>query len=230
MSEEQQMLTENLIQKLKDAILRGIPHLNMEMKERIKLFKLLRSDNCLCSTLNSNPNSQSKSLKEIFSKTKQPGQDFTKSFTDIINVVFYLILRKFGVNFEPDESDGYDYLYEGVKIEDKNSICLNEISNSFTGNGFNKTSWHILKKFKFDLEKEKITACGIYLVNLSKCKSAWTEGSKKSNYTTLKFKIEDKANIHCLYGDLTSKRKYLNCSLQSINPPSSPQPQDQASS
>lgn len=100
---------------------------------------------------------------------------------------------------------GLDWMFSDIPIEDKNTFSE---SNSWTGNGFDKTGWHLLKKFVID-EDGRITAAFVALVDIRKCKGSWSEKTMTSNFSSLQFACEDAQHFHIIHGEVKPKKKWL---------------------
>ena len=107
--------------------------------------------------------------------------------------------------FTERATKGSDWDFGDVPIEDKNTFSD---ADSWTGNGFDKTGWHLLKKFKIN-ETGRITEAFVALVDITKCKGCWTDRGNTSNFSSLKFACEDIAHIHVIHGSVKPKKKWL---------------------
>ena len=156
-----------------------------------------------------------KPFKHIFKHLKT--QDITKQIAPLLYAIFENEISKSKIkNFKIEEVNGYDYIYEDVKIEAK--ITLSR-GNSWTGNGTKKKPWHLLFKFKLD-ENGKIVNSFVLLVNISKCSCSWSKPKDTStggriNFSTLRFQQIDKEHLNIIKGNLTKNqnRKYINFDL-----------------
>jgi hypothetical protein len=142
---------------------------------------------------------------ETFSEWKKnaPTQEITKVLSPFFTA--YLKKTMSNIGFMPKESKGLDYIWENFEIEGKLSLSS---ANSWTGNGFPKTNWHLLIKLKFD-DDGKILGSFVCLVPLNECYSDWTKSGTKDNFSTLKLRVEDYYNIIKIVGDLKFNRIYL---------------------
>ena len=133
-------------------------------------------------------------------------QEKTKVVSPVIDTVFARIMSE-QTNFVIDEGKGRDYQWNGIPLENKLTLST---GNSWTGNGYKKTDFHILSKFELD-ENGLIVNYFSCLVNLTECLSNWTT-PKNSNFSTLQFLSEDFDKITVIHGSLIkSKKKYLDC-------------------
>lgn len=143
---------------------------------------------------------------------KHRTQEITKVYTRILNNVLYKMLASKFPTFKEYGTVGSDFTIDSVPFEDKNSFST---SDTWTGNGYKKTDWHLLKKFSLD-ENGRIASAFACLVNLSSCKSTWTAPTLSSNFSSLHLLGEDMDKIHIICGSLVPKKKYLSVSLQRI--------------
>lgn len=143
---------------------------------------------------------------------KQKTQEVTKVFTRILNNVLYAALKVRMPTFKEFGTVGSDFTVDDIPVEDKNSFST---SDTWTGNGYKKTDWHLLKKFQINA-RGQITDCFAAIVNLSACKSKWTEPTLSSNFSSLHLLSEDHTNITVICGSLVPKKKYLSVALQQI--------------
>jgi gliding-associated putative ABC transporter substrate-binding component GldG len=72
-------------------------------------------------------------------------QEITKIISPVFNSILSNVLKPSG--FNRCETDGVDYNFEGVAIEGKITLST---SNSWTGNGYKKTNWHLLVKLNLN--------------------------------------------------------------------------------
>ena len=107
-------------------------------------------------------------------------------------------------NLTITEGKGFDYTLNDTEIEWKNSLSN---SDSWTGNGYRKTNWHVLCKFipNEDGVIESYFAC---IIPYDVIKSNWSE-TGNSNFSSLKLLKDDNFNIIKVAGTLTSAKKYL---------------------
>lgn len=130
-------------------------------------------------------------------------QDITKILSPIFNSIFYKKLKKFGLN--KYEVNGCDYLYNQQPLESKITLSLGD---SWVGNGYEKTNWHLLIKLKLNSDG-LIESSFCALVPLDDCVSKWSKPNLKSNYSGLKFEIEDLEKFILIEGKIRKKAKYL---------------------
>lgn len=143
---------------------------------------------------------------------KHRTQEITKVLTRILNNVLYKMLAAHFPTFKEYGTVGSDFTIDSIPFEDKNSFSA---SDTWTGNGYKKTDWHLLKKFTIN-EDGRINSVFACLVNMSMCKSAWTAPTLSSNFSSLHLLTDDVDNIHVICGSLVPKKKYLSVSLQQI--------------
>lgn len=132
--------------------------------------------------------------------------EISKNFVRPINNVFYRHISEKLPAFVEETIDGSDYRFYDILIEDKNSFSPE--SNTWFGNGFKKTDWHLLKKFKTD-DNGRITEAFICLVNIAKTNSSWSERVIQTNGSTINFQNEDEDKIIVIWGSLERKTKKL---------------------
>lgn len=138
-------------------------------------------------------------------------QEKTKIISPIIDTIFARIMSQQLDNFIIDEGKGRDYRWNDIPLESKLTLSLN---NSWTGNGYEKTNYHILSKFELGDDGQIISYFSC-LVNLSECLSSWTKPDTKSNFSTLKFVKEDYEKIIPIHGEVISSKKLLHFHLVS---------------
>jgi hypothetical protein len=131
----------------------------------------------------------------------------TQEITKIISPVFNLILCRVLIpsGFNRCETDGVDYNFEGIAIEGKITLST---SNSWTGNGYKKTNWHLLVKLNLN-EDGIIVSSFCALVPIDECVSKWTVPTLDSNFSSLKFNNIDSDKIIIIKGKLEEKTKLL---------------------
>jgi hypothetical protein len=143
---------------------------------------------------------------------KQRTQEVTKVYTRIINNVLYKLLKERVPTFQEYGTVGSDFSIDSVPFEDKNSFSTGD---TWTGNGYKKTDWHLLKKYRID-ETGRIIGCFAALVDLGGCASKWTDPTLKSNFSSLHIQNEDKDNLHLICGSVIPKKKFLAVEIQQI--------------
>lgn len=138
--------------------------------------------------------------------------EITKSYARPLNNTIYREISKRLPGFGVATVNGSDLTYDGMPIEDKNSFSD---SDSWTGNGFPKVPFHLLKKFTVD-ENGVITKVFIAIVDTSKCSGSWTAKTTKRNSSSLKFTVNDAKFVQVIYGTINKKEKWLNPVQESI--------------
>lgn len=136
----------------------------------------------------------------------------TKVVGRILDNTLFRCVHKVQPEFLQDESAGHDYRYKTIPIEDKNTFGKGD---SWTGNGYDKTGWHLLKKFHVN-ESGRICAAFIALVNLNDCTSCWSERTLKSNFSSLVLRSVDEEKIIVIIGSLKKNPKNLSPVLAPI--------------
>lgn len=130
-------------------------------------------------------------------------QEITKIISPVFNLILCKVLNPNG--FNRCETDGVDYNFEGLAIEGKITLSTN---NSWTGNGYKKTNWHLL--VKLNLNKDGIVVSSFCaLVPIDECVSKWTVPTLDSNFSSLKFDNIDSDKIVIINGKLEKKTKLL---------------------
>jgi len=138
--------------------------------------------------------------------TGRQTQEKTKMVAPVLDVIFSRLVKEKLSGFIVDEGRGRDYDYNSIKLECKITLS---VSNSWTGNGYPKTPWHIFLKFEMD-ENGKILSSFSMLVNMSECKSDWSVTGKTSNFSSLKFLVEDLRHLDIITGGYKLKKTYIN--------------------
>lgn len=133
-------------------------------------------------------------------------QEKTKMVSPIIDAVFSRIMKTILPNFHVDEANGRDYNWDKLELENKLTLS---VGNSWTGNGYKKTNFHILNRMELNVNGEIVSYFSA-LVDLSKCESDWTAPTTKSNFSSLKFLNEDYCKINVIHGNMQKKQKFIN--------------------
>ena len=144
---------------------------------------------------------RNKPFKEIF-KNRQT-QEKTKAVSGMIDEIIAEFIQKKIEAFTITEGKGFDYTLNKTKIEWKNSLSE---SNSWTGNGYRKTNWHVLCKFipNEDGVIKKYFAC---IVPYDMVESNWS-ATGKSNFSELKLLKTDLNQVIEVSGSLKPTRKF----------------------
>jgi hypothetical protein len=100
-------------------------------------------------------------------------------------------------------------VFENISIEGK--ITLSK-DNSWTGNGYKKTNWHLLVKLELD-DNGMIRYSFCALVPLDECDSNWTKPTLGSNFSSLKFENRDYQKINIINGMIERKTSLLSIIL-----------------
>jgi hypothetical protein len=153
-----------------------------------------------------------RTFAEEFQDEDQITVEIAKQFARPLNNCFFRQIHTHLIAFTEHTSNGFDYMYGDVPIEDKNSFSN---GNYWVGNGFVKTPIHIFKKFHCT-ETGRIDKAFVALVNLNKCKSGWTDKTMKTNRSVISFGKEDAEFIHVIYGDVKLNRKKIKPILEEI--------------
>lgn len=106
---------------------------------------------------------------------------------------------------EDTQDRGQDLIYlpTNTPIEDKNTFGAGA---GWTGNGFDKTDWHLLKKFHTN-DDCRIIDGFVCLVDLSKTASRWGDKNGKQR-VGLNLASADRDHIIIVWGSLECKRKW----------------------
>jgi hypothetical protein len=154
-----------------------------------------------------------RSFKEEFSNENQVTVEIAKNYSRPVNNCFYRHIKNYLPSFLEHTTDGSDYIFHGIPIEDKNSFSS---SGSWVGNGFKKTDIHLLKKFQCD-EHGKISHAFIAFVDLDKCSSLWSNKNINTNRSILEFGIQDADAIDIVFGSIKLNRKKIKPVLFPLN-------------
>ena len=122
----------------------------------------------------------------------------TKVLARGLDNTFFRHIHALEPTFIEDEGAGRDNLFGTIPIEQKITFGKGD---SWTGNGYDKTGWHLLKKFSMN-DNGRINGCFLALVNLEECTSKWSERTLKSNFSSLHLKSIDKDKVHVIVGSL----------------------------
>lgn len=139
-----------------------------------------------------------RSIIEEFPDPVKRTSETTKVLARGLDNTFFRHIHAEQPTFIEDESSGMDNRFGDIPIEQK--ITFGQ-GDSWTGNGYDKTGWHLLKKFSMN-ESGRINGCFIALVNLEECTSKWSERTLKSNFSSLHLKRVDLDKIHVIVGSL----------------------------
>lgn len=146
-------------------------------------------------------------------------QEKTKMVAPVLDSIFARQMKELIPEFIVSEGKGQDYLYGEVPFESK--ITFGD-GDSWTGNGYTKTPWHLL--MRFEVEPSGIIAKQFVMItNLTECKSKWSAPGTTSNFSTLKFLAEDQAKITPIIGSISNLTRtgrlgtYLSPIMDSIN-------------
>jgi hypothetical protein len=172
--------------KLADAIKTVIPNVVQEWNDiKLPLFEQL--------------------VEQTFNKyfEGRQTQEKTKMVAPILDSIFARHVKAIIPEFVVSEGKGQDYLYGSIPFEGKITFGSGD---SWTGNGYSKTPWHLLMRFELT-EQGKIVSQFAMITDLSQCESNWTAPGTTSNFSTLKFKVKDMDNLIPIIGKLSNKTK-----------------------
>jgi hypothetical protein len=178
------------MEKLAEAIKKVIPAVIKEInEERIPALET----------------SWGRSFKEEMANENQVTVEIAKNYARPVNNTLYRHIKQELEEFKEHTTDGSDYIFDNILIEDKNSFSP---GNGWVGNGFAKTDWHMLKKFGVD-DDGRITSVFIALVNLGKCQAAWSDRQINTNRSTIQFRAEDLPHINVVVGKIKENKVWL---------------------
>jgi hypothetical protein len=147
-----------------------------------------------------------RSFKDEFANEEQKTVEIAKNYARVLNNCMLRHISNELPQFKEHTTNGSDYVYGDLLIEDKNSFSPD--SNTWVGNGFDKTPVHLLKKFRCD-DNGRIIEAFVALVDLSKCKSQWSDKSLNTNRSVISFTNEDEKQIDVIFGKLQPKTKNI---------------------
>jgi hypothetical protein len=130
-------------------------------------------------------------------------QEKTKMVAPILDSIFARRMNIILPDFLVDEGKGQDFSYGKVKIENK--ITFGE-GDSWTGNGYKKTAWHLLMRFLVQNDGI-ISNKFVMMADMDKCKSSWTAPGTTSNFSTLKFVSEDNKKLIPIIGSISTSTR-----------------------
>jgi hypothetical protein len=139
-----------------------------------------------------------RSIIEEFPDPDKRTSETTKVLGRILDNTFFRHIHAIEPTFIEDECAGRDNCFGTIPIEQKTTFGKGD---SWTGNGYHKTGWHLLKKFSMS-DIGRINGCFLALVNLEECTSKWSEKTLKSNFSGLQLKSVDRDKIHVIVGNL----------------------------
>lgn len=143
----------------------------------------------------------------------------TKMFSNFFYQIMFSTLQEIhGDNFEEKEINKQDIEFKDVPIEIKLTLSSD---NSWTGNGFEKVPWHLLIKLKMDQEMN-ISEVVVLMVDLNSCTHQWSATGSTSNFSSLKFVVDDEQKLQMVFGSPIKKKKYLAFTFEKPKPPDLP--------
>jgi hypothetical protein len=154
-----------------------------------------------------------RSFAEEMKNEDQVTVEIAKNYARVLNNTFYRHIQQKIKSFKEHTTNGSDYIFQNIPIEDKNSFSPDSIG--WVGNGFNKTPIHLLKKFRVD-KNGRIIEAFIALVDISKVNKGWSERKINTNRSTIDFSLEDFDIITVIYGELKKNKKKLKPITQRI--------------
>lgn len=125
-------------------------------------------------------------------------QEKTKMVAPILDSIFARQIKNLLPEFVVAEGKSQDYKYFQTPFESK--ITFGE-GDSWTGNGYKKTPWHLLMRFEVQ-SNGIITRKFVMIVDMDKCKSKWTAPGTNSNFSTLRFLTEDNQHLIPIVGSV----------------------------
>lgn len=150
-----------------------------------------------------------RSFAQEMQNENQVTVEIAKNYARPLNNCMFRHVNAILPDFLELTTDGSDYVYQGINIEDKNSFSP---SAGWVGNGFKKTPLHLLKKFAVD-NQGRITDQFVCLVDLSRCASGWSAKNIKTNRSVIQFALADQPHIEVIVGSLARGRTYLRPQL-----------------
>lgn len=144
-------------------------------------------------------------FKEEMANENQVTVEIAKNYARPVNNTLYQHIRQYLKEFKEHTTNGSDYSFGKILIEDKNSFSP---GNGWVGNGFDKTNWHLLKKFGVD-DNGRIISAFIALVDISKCKAAWSDRKINTNRSIIQFCNEDLKHLNVIVGELKQGKKWI---------------------
>lgn len=130
-------------------------------------------------------------------------QEKTKMVAPILDSIFARRTQAIIPEWSVSEGKGRDYMYGDIPFECK--ITFGD-GDSWTGNGYSKTPWHLLVRFELTKQGTIISYFAM-ITDLEKCDSKWTAPGTTSNFSTLKFKVSDIDKLIPIIGKLSNKTK-----------------------
>ena len=147
-----------------------------------------------------------RSFKQEMLNENQVTVEIAKNFARPLNNCIFRYTNAILPQFTEHTTDGSDYVYGDILIEDKNSFSAD--SNGWVGNGFKKTPIHLLKKFKCD-SNGRIISLFAAIVDLSTCSSQWSDKKIDTNRSVISFEVSDYNKISIIHGNLKLNKKYI---------------------
>jgi hypothetical protein len=111
-------------------------------------------------------------------------------------------LKKYGLI--KNEIKNSDFMFNLIPLEGKLTLSL---GNSWTGNGYKKTNYHILIKLNINTQGY-IESSFCAIVPVDEILSSWSKPKLNSNFSTLKLLNEDYDKILIIKGKLLKKDRY----------------------
>lgn len=159
-----------------------------------------------------------KPLHEVLNEVEpsQRSAERSKQVNIPLNTLFIDALIDQGVDIYEEMADGYDHVYKGCQLEDKNACSQDPKNRQWVGNnnGGKKVDVHLLKRFQFD-DMMRIIGMHVSIVDLSKTQTEWkSTGGARS---ILQFTIDDLDGIIPVLGEWYSPRKSLFPTWESVS-------------
>jgi hypothetical protein len=153
-----------------------------------------------------------RSLIEELENEDQKTVEITKAYSRGINNSFFRRIADKLPDYSEHTTNGADYKYHDLLIEDKNSFSHK--SGHWIGNGFVKCGTYLLKKFEVD-ETGRIVAAFVALI--IDPDSVWTERTLKTNRSVIEFKISDQHKMNIIYGSIKINKKNIKPILYKVS-------------
>ena len=127
-------------------------------------------------------------------------QEKTKMVAPILDSIFARLIQQILPEWVIAEGKGLDYMYGEIPFECKITFGSGD---SWTGNGYSKTPWHLLMRFELDQQGTIIKQFAA-IADLLGCVSKWTSPGDTSNFSTLKFRVVDQSRLIPICGEVSN--------------------------
>ena len=127
-------------------------------------------------------------------------QEKTKMVAPILDSIFARRVKHILPEWIVAEGKGLDSMFGKIPFECKITFGSGD---SWTGNGYSKTPWHLLMRFELD-QQGTIVKQFAAITDLSTCVSKWTAPGDTSNFSTLRFQVADQSRLIPICGELSN--------------------------